>query len=138
MKRNHWTAAVLAVVLFVSGGALGALADHTLSARVVNAKSAEDFRHHYVTEMQTRLKLTPAQTTQLEAILDDTKAKVKALRDSYHPQMLQIKNEQIGRVKAILTPGQVPEYEQLVAERERRARDQEAADDRRSRRHRAE
>ena len=72
--------------------------------------------------------MTPAQVAQLEAILDDTKAKVKALRDLYHPQMLKIKQEQINRVKSILTPEQIPAYEQLVAERERRAKDQEERD----------
>ena len=63
--------------------------------------------------------MTPAQVAQLEAILDDTKAKVKAVRELYHPQMLKIKQEQISRVKSILTPEQIPAYEQLVAERDR-------------------
>ena len=92
------------------------------------AKNAEDFRQRYVNEMQSRLKLTPAQMSRLEAILDDTKAKVKAVRDSYHPAMLKIKEEQISRVKSILTPQQIPAYEQLVADRERRAREQEERD----------
>ena len=67
----------------------------------------------------------PAQVTELETILDETKAKYKALRDSQHPAMLKIKEEQISRVKSILTPQQVPAYEQLVAEREQRMREQE-------------
>ncbi len=125
MKRNHWTAVLLAVLLFSCGAAIGALADHFYAVRIVNAKTAEDFRQHYVSETRSRCKLTPAQVTQLEAILDDTKAKVKAVRDSYHPRMVKIKEEQISRVKSILTPEQIPAYEQLVAEREQRAREQE-------------
>ena len=42
--------------------------------------------------------------------------------------MLKIKNEHISKVKSILTPDQVPAYEKLVAERERRAKDQEERD----------
>ncbi len=128
MKRNQLTAVLLAVLLFCCGAAVGALADHFYTVRSVSAKTAEDFRQHYISETRSRCKLTPAQVTQLEAILDDTKAKVKAVRDLYHPRMLKIKQEQITRVKSILTPEQIPAYEQLVAEREQRARDQEERD----------
>ena len=50
------------------------------------------------------------------------------MRDSYQPQMLKIKQEHIERVKSILTAEQIPAYEKLVAEREQRAREQEAHD----------
>ncbi|MBV8895960.1 MAG: hypothetical protein JO051_05595 [Acidobacteriaceae bacterium] len=128
MKRNQWAALLLAVLLFACGAGIGALADHLYEGRSVSAKNAEDFRQRYINEMQSRLKLTPDQRNQLEAILDDTKAKVKAVRDSFHPAMLKIKQEQISRVKSILTPEQIPAYEQLVVDRERRARDQEERD----------
>ncbi|HEX3684545.1 MAG TPA: hypothetical protein VHU83_18560 [Bryobacteraceae bacterium] len=125
MRRNQWTAALLAVLLFGCGILVGALGERFYAASSVSAKTAEDFRHHYISEMESRLKLTPAQVSQLETILDDTKAKYKAIRDASHPAMLKIKNEQIARVKSILTPQQVPAYEQLVTEREQRARQQE-------------
>ncbi|HZS55768.1 MAG TPA: hypothetical protein VFA65_15310 [Bryobacteraceae bacterium] len=128
MKRNQWTALLLAALLFCCGAAVGALANHLYEAKAVSAKNAEDFRQHYINEMQSRLKLTPTQVDQLQTILDDTKAKVKAVRDSYHPAMLKIKEEQVGRVKSILNAEQVPVYEQLVAERERRAKEQEERD----------
>lgn len=128
MKRNQWTAALLALLLFGSGILIGALGHRYYAATTVSAKSAEDFRHRYIAEMESRLKLTPAQLTQLETILDETKAKYKAIRDAYHPAMLKIKNEQIAKVKSILTPDQIPAYEQLVAEREQRGRQQEERD----------
>jgi len=128
MKRNQWTAALLAVLLFGCGVLVGALGQRYYASTTVSAKTAEDFRHHYISEMESRLKLSPDQVSQLETILDDTKAKYKAIRDAYHPAMLKIKNEQIARVKSILTPQQVPAYEQLVAEREQRARQQEERD----------
>ncbi len=125
MKRNQWAAALFAILLFCAGVAVGALAHRYYAAPVVNA---EGFRHHYVSEMQAKLKLTPAQVSQLETILDDTKAQYKAVRDSYHPAMLKIKHEQTSRVKSILTAQQIPIYEQMVADHERRAREQEARD----------
>ncbi len=128
MKRNQITALLIAVFLFCCGAAVGALAHRFYASQTVNARSAEDFRHHYVSEMRSKLGLTPAQVNQLETILDETKAKFKAVRDSYHPAMVKIKQEQTSRVKSILTPGQIPEYERLVAEHEQRVRDQEDRD----------
>ncbi len=124
MKRNQWSAVLLAVLLFSFGAAVGALAHRYYSATVVNAKG-EDLRRHYLSEMRSRLDLTPTQITQLEVIMDDTKAKIRAMRDKHHPEMLQIRAEQISRVKSILTPQQIPIYEQLVAEHERHAREQD-------------
>ena len=126
MKRNQWTALALAALLFTCGAAVGALADRYYAGTVVNPRAgAEDFRNRYISEMRQKVKLTPAQVTKLEQILDETKAKVKAVRDSSHPAMLKIRADQIARVKAILTPPQIPAYEQLVAERERRFKEQE-------------
>ena len=128
MKRDRSMAAIFAVLLFCCGAAAGALAHRYFTANVVNAKSADDFRRHYMSEMQTKLKLTPAQADRLEVILDQTKKKYKAVRDQYHPAMLQIRTEQISQVKSILTPEQVPAYERLVADHERHAKEQEDRD----------
>ena len=125
MKRNQWPAAVVAILLFCCGAAVGALAHRYYSASIVSAKSPEDFRQHYISEMRTKLRLTPDQVDKLENILDETKARTKAVRDQYRPEMLKIKNEQISRVKFILKPDQIPAYEQLVAEREARFHQQE-------------
>jgi hypothetical protein len=94
----------------------------------VNAKTAENFRHHYTNEMRAKLNLSPQQVARLDVILDETKAKYKAVRDEYRPEMVKIKNEQIERVKSILTSEQVPEYEKLVAEREKRYQEQQERD----------
>jgi hypothetical protein len=107
--------------------AIGALGHRYYAATTVIAQS-ETARHRYVTEMQDRLKLTPDQLAKLEVILHETKAKTRAVRDSYQPEILKIKQEHIERVKSILTPQQIPAYEELVAEREQRAREQDERD----------
>jgi Spy/CpxP family protein refolding chaperone len=129
MKRNQVGGAVIAVLLFLSGAAVGALGHRYYVESVVSAKGPrDDSRQHYIAEMRTKLQLTAAQTTQLEAIMDETKAKYKAVHDSNHPVMVKIKTEHVERVKSILTPQQIPKYEQLVAEHERRAREMERRD----------
>ena len=128
MKRNRWPAILFAVLLFCCGAAAGALAHRYFAISTVNAKSSEDFRQHYMSEMKSKLNLTPDQVSQLERILDETKEKYRAVREQYRPAMLKVKNEQTSRVKSILTAAQIPAYEQLVAEREQRFREQEERD----------
>jgi|SRR5947209_1039558 len=129
MKRNQWAAASIALLIFCLGSAVGVLGQRYYNQTVVRAKNpSEDFRQHYVSEMRSRLKLNGTQVDQLETILDETKAKFKKVRDQYRPAMLQVKKEQIDRVKSILSPEQIPAYEQLVAEREKRGRQQEERD----------
>jgi hypothetical protein len=128
MKRNQWKAALLALLLFCCGVAVGALAQRYYIVTEVKAKTAEGSRDRYLSEMKSRLKLTPTQLSQLETILDDTKSRVKAVRDSYHPAMVKIHNEHVSRVKSILTPEQIPAYDRLLAEREQKAKAQEERD----------
>ena len=127
MQRNQLAAAGFAAILFLGGAAVGALGHRYYAATSVSA-SSDVARHKDIQEMQDRLKLTPAQVTQLETIMHETKAKTRAVRDSIHPQMLQLKQEHIQRVRSILTPEQIPAYEKLVAEREQRSREQEERD----------
>jgi len=125
MRREKWTGVALAALLFFGGAVAGVLANRYYTTTTVSAKTSETYRNRYVAEMESKLKLTTAQVKQLEVIMDDTKAKVKAIRDSYKPAILQVKNAHVQEVKSILTVQQIPGYEQLLSERERRAREQD-------------
>lgn len=125
-KRHQLTAALFAFLLFGTGVAVGALGHRFYSTKVVSAKSTDDFRQRYLTEMETKLQLTADQKTKLESIMDQTKAKYRAMR----PMMAKIKQEHIAEVRSILTPQQLPEYENLVAEHEKHAREQDEHDGR--------
>jgi hypothetical protein len=123
-SSNRGIAWLLAVLLFSTGVGVGALAHRYLVAgNVVNASDV--MRKRYVDEMESRLSLTRTQVNQLQSILDDTKNKYKAVRDAYRPAMLEVKGEQIRRVRSILTARQVPIYEQLLADREKQSQEQE-------------
>ena len=131
MKRQHLASVALAVLLFGSGVAVGALGHRYYEVRVVTAKSSPDsFRQRYVNEMRTRLKLTPDQVQQLETVMAQTRAQFRALHEASRPQMEEIKRQHTEKVKAILTPAQAPVYDQLIAEHERHAREDEQQRDR--------
>lgn len=126
MKRPQIIVSVLALVIFAMGAATGALAHRLYVANTVNA--SEDWRVRYINEMRTRLNLTALQVDKLNDILDDTRVKVRAVRDSYKPEMLQIKQNQIAEVRSILDAAQSSEYAKMVAEQEARAKEQDARD----------
>ncbi len=119
---------MFAVLLFACGVAIGALGHRYYATSTVMAKSAEDYRQRYVAEMQGKLKLTPKQVSQLQVILDETKAKARAVRERYRPEVAGVKEEQVRRVKSILNSDQVPAYERLVSERERHFKEAEERD----------
>lgn len=126
MKRPQVIVSVLAVVIFAMGAATGALAHRLYVANTVNA--SEDWRARYINEMHSRLKLTTLQVDKLNDILDDTRAKVRAVRDSYKPEMVQIKQNQIAEIRSMLNAEQASEYSKMIAEQEAKAKEQDKRD----------
>jgi hypothetical protein len=124
MKRTQLIAFVLGVVIFSIGAATGILAHRLYVANAVSA--SEDWRVRYVNEMHSRLKLTNHQVDELNDILDDTRAKVRGVKDQYKPQMLKIKDDQVARIRSMLTAEQASTYSGIVAEQEQKAKEQDA------------
>ena len=126
IKRNNLAAILVAVLLFGFGAVVGALAHRYYSPTVVVANSPENFRQNLISEMRSKLSLTADQVVRLQGILDETKVQMKAVRDKTHPEIVRIRQEQVERVKGILTAPQISAYEKLLADRERRNREQDA------------
>jgi hypothetical protein len=81
-----------------------------------------------VKEMHSRLQLDPQQLDTLNDILDETRTKVRAVKDRYRPELIRIKQEQIAKIKMMLRPEQSGEYDKVVAEHERKAKAQDERD----------
>lgn len=126
MKRPQVVVSILAVVIFAIGAATGALAHRLYVANTVNA--SEDWRARYINEMHSRLKLSTMQVDKLNDILDDTRLKVRAVRDTYKPEMLQIKQNQVAEIRAILNAEQGGEYGKMLEEQEAKAKEQDSRD----------
>lgn len=121
MTFSRWKMATYVGLVFVSGALLGAFSHrlYTVSGVSANApRNPEEFRRRYMEEMKTRLKLTPDQVTQLSAILDETRSRVRSTRESIEPEIRKIREEQQEKVHHILSAEQRPEYDQMRKERE--------------------
>lgn len=124
MTRKSLPIAFYLLLVFVSGSVVGALGYRTYNppvARSVNPLPPPgDWRKQYMDESKSRLTLTDAQVVQLSAILDDTLAQFSQARDRENQEIRRIRDEHIAKIRMMLTPEQLPKYEQLHAEREAR------------------
>jgi phosphorylcholine metabolism protein LicD len=124
MNRTAAPLALYLALVFVSGIAVGALGYRYYATQTSSAKTRprtpEEFRAHYLKDMQTRLKLSSPQLADLEKILDETRNKFREVREKYAPEMKAIQDEQVSRINSILSPEQQAEYAKMRQEREER------------------
>lgn len=138
MKLNRAWVAIYVFVIFASGAVLGIYGHRFYEVSSVRAdapRNPDEFRRQYMAEMKARLKLSADQETKLSAILDETRARFRATRDSIEPQiqatrdgiepdLQRIRDNQQKRIHAILNPEQQAEYDKIRAEREARMKKQ--------------
>jgi Spy/CpxP family protein refolding chaperone len=127
MTKSSLTIALYLLLVFGSGVAVGGFGYHVYAGTPVSAKagtkmSPEDWRRQYISEMQTRVKLTPAQSQEVNSILDETRSLFHASREKHNRELDALRLAQANKIRAILTDEQRPEFEKLRAEREQRAK----------------
>jgi len=125
MKLSKSMIATYVALVFVSGMVLGVFGQRLYTESVVSAKSTgrptpEEWRKRYTAEMQSRLKLQPDQLTQLNAILDETRARTREVHERTIPGLQTIRKEQQDKIRAMLQPAQQTEYDKILMEREER------------------
>jgi uncharacterized protein YeaO (DUF488 family) len=123
MRRTSLTTGLYLVLLFLSGVAVGAfgLRLYTLNAvsASVNPRNPEEFRRRYIAELRSRLKLSDDQANRLGPILDATRQRYHDLHEQHKPELKAIQDEQVAKIRAILSEAQQSEYTKLLEERER-------------------
>jgi hypothetical protein len=115
-------------LVFASGAVVGAFGHRLYSAKSVAAKAPapkkEDFRQKYLRQMKTRLKLDDGQMAKLEVMFDQYGARYREVKERMDPEMKQIQTEQRNEVKAMLDEAQKIEYQKMIEERDRKAKDE--------------
>ena len=128
MKHWKFPIALYLFFVFVSGAVVGGLGYRIYdppSARGVGSRprrGTEQFRRQYLDEMRTRLNLSPSQMEKLEVILNRTDERFNDARAQHNQMVRELREDHIASVREILTPEQMPKYEQLRTEREQRAK----------------
>jgi len=128
--RSSLTTAMYLALVFLSGIVVGGFGMRLYTLNPVNAnvnpRTPDEFRRRYVAELQSKLKLTDEQVNQLQPILDDTRRRNREFHEKYRPEMKAIQDEQVRRIRAMLTEAQQPAYTKMLEERERERQRQQS------------
>jgi hypothetical protein len=154
MNRNKLAVLLPLILVFVSGGMLGAFAYRLYSVPTVQTTvgtggpppprpSPEEVRRKVVADMTSKIKLDAEQVKQLNAIMDETHTDFEALREKYkpewdalnqkrealtekqRPEQDAIRTHQTERIRAMLRGDQRPLYDAWRAERDRQRKARE-------------
>jgi hypothetical protein len=117
MRRSNLVVGLYLALVFASGTAVGFFG-HMLyrpaPARTAGKGSPEEFRKKLLDDMRTRLKLSDEQVRQVDAIYDGTR---REYVEKIKPQMKALTDQQVEKVRAVLSEPQRVEYEKWRAER---------------------
>lgn len=112
-------AALWVAVVFVLGASLGVVFGYFYGHRSIVAASnpplSESARRARRVEQLTQdLGLTSAQSAQLDTILSQLHADYKAIHDQTDRQMSAARQKGRDQIRAILTPEQMPKFEEFL------------------------
>lgn len=124
--RPQRTAVVLVVTVFVLGVALGVLGTYLEGYRVFGAgimhRQPQDHspagqqhgRQVQVERLTKELGLTSEQQKQLDGILSQTQTRYSALHEQTNAEMEQVRKQSRDQIRAVLTPDQLPKFEEVL------------------------
>ena len=119
MSPSRFKALALMAIVFLLGAIVGASLGTTIVSRKFAAPhemAARPGKAKFVDRLNARLHLSPEQTVQLKAILDETHQQFGALHESVKPQFEAIRSKTRDRIREQLTDAQRPEFEAMVRE----------------------
>lgn len=125
-------AAVLFILVFVLGVVFGGVGDrlwnqHVSGEPITVVTTPHATRNQLIDNFCQQVRLTPEQRKQLGAIMDDTSAKWKVLYAPLDAQKEAIRQEGRARIRAILTPSQIPIFEEYMKRVDEQRKAQAAA-----------
>lgn len=128
-SQGNRKAVLLVFVLFLLGVAVGGLGTYAVTTRVLAARPQPPatLTHNpgqVVARFTRELALTPDQQNQIQVIFNDTRGKYAQLHERLDPEYEQVRQQGRQRIRQILTPEQLPKFEELLRQldEERRQR----------------
>src|SRR5579864_2476420 len=127
MKRTALSTGLYILLVFLSGAVVGAFAHRLYVVNTVVSAKPDEVRRKHLDELRTRLSLSDEQVAQYNAIMDATRARYHEVKERWDrqakqaskPEFRAITEDQIQKIKAILSEPQRAEYEKVLAERQK-------------------
>jgi Spy/CpxP family protein refolding chaperone len=105
------------VVVFVLGSITGAALTGLYRSRA-GADRPEKAMHDRFEKMRRELNLMDEQTTQIRAILDETRNDYRKLREELRPRFEEPRQKARAKIRALLTPEQQQKFDAMVAQQD--------------------
>ena len=120
--KNRWQIRFAVVVIFAIGFLAGGLAMNFYhNKQVSSARGGEGMRSRF-DHLINRLDLSDEQENQVRAIFDDVRSQLREVRKESEPKFLEVRKQSDERLKAVLTPQQWEQFQQMKSEfKERRS-----------------
>ncbi len=121
IKASRGRAAILLFLTFAAGLAVGLAAErYTLHRGSQDAASqTRHQRGSTIERFAEELGITPAQQTQIDPILVETREQMSAVYDRVRPEWEAVVESARARIEAVLSEDQVRRYRALLEEQER-------------------
>jgi len=128
MPKAKVTAAAYLLLVFGSGVLVGAVAHRLYMVKTVLSNEGNpqpprregpaEWRKHFMSDLQTKVKLDDDQVTKVHQILDDTDQDLRQVHAKRHAEDQAAQAELTNKINALLREDQKPLYQQFRAERE--------------------
>lgn len=115
--RAKVIAAVLAI--FALGCVTGAALDSAYRLRAAG-RGPQQQRRDFFEELQKNLNLDARQSSEVRAIVDETREGYRQLRTEVRPRYDALRGDGRARIRALLTPEQQQKFDRMTAERDAR------------------
>ena len=109
------------LVTFVLGGVVGAAGAYWSAPYAFHRHwERGQFQTRMLQQFSSKLHLTPAQRTQVAAILEAKRQRIKTLRADIRPKFEDIRTSASAEIRVLLTPEQQKKFDVMQAEWEAR------------------
>ncbi len=116
LTKTKREAGVLVLVVFVLGVLVGGLGNHVWGQRVWGMRNARQAHVDFLAQFNQRLDLTPEQQAQVKAIAEDTAEQWREMYAPVDKKRDEIRAQSRERLRAVMTPEQLPKFDQLISE----------------------
>ena len=118
-KQRSWKVILYAVLIFVAGLFVGALAGPHILRTFLHPPTPPEMSRHILAHLQSRLSLTPEQTAQVKPLVEQTASDIEVIRLATTKQISDRIAETNSKIATFLSAEQKVKLDQMEEERRR-------------------
>ena len=122
-----WKASVLVLAVFLLGLLVGGLGVHVMGSHAAPPPPAPmpTTSDEVVKQLDAKCSLTSEQEKQIRAIMNDVMSQYRQLYEPIRPQIEEVRQAGRQRMRGVLTPEQLPKFEEYLRHMDEERKKQE-------------